>query len=270
MDVSEQEEESPPLHRLLYELQKSGAIGSDKVDSAEADRADGAVEEDGNSGADSLKLELTAYLDMERPLTEPKWVKSGHVEDWIKGANHHPMAARAGRSSDEPDDASWRTKLKVIDPDTVSAKSVNMKCWICKMTDDLPPCPRLPVVATYTGECLGELGAGIQGWELERPTSVRQRSFEQPQQHGPNPAPCRTRGRDCPSQPILSDPLAWTFEERHLTQGFLLYETIPYLARRHGHRQPRQGLFVRDEGDEGHPGEQDRQHHQVDAQRCRL
>lgn len=127
MDVTAEEEESPPLHRLLEELQ-SGALGASKA--GEADGADDQTTEneagpDGEtSDRSSLKLELTAYLDMDRPLTEPKWVKSGHVEDWVRGGHpHHHLhpAAKAGRGSDEPDDASWRMKLKVIDPDMVSA-----------------------------------------------------------------------------------------------------------------------------------------------------
>lgn len=120
MDVADEEEESPPLHRLLEELQKS--VESDKA-TMEKDRPEIDVtdEDEGSAPADSLRLELTAYLDMDRPLTEPKWVKSGQVEDWIKGgAAVARAAAAAAKGSGEPDDASWRMKLKVVDPDTVS------------------------------------------------------------------------------------------------------------------------------------------------------
>jgi hypothetical protein len=126
MDVSAEEEESPPLHRLLEELQ-SGTLGTSKDGGADAtdDQTENEAGPDGEtSDHGSLKLELTAYLDMDRPLTEPKWVKSGHVEDWVKGGHphhHHHPAAKAGRGSDEPDDASWRMKLKVVDPDMVSS-----------------------------------------------------------------------------------------------------------------------------------------------------
>lgn len=122
---SESEIDFPPFHRLVESLlQSQGELnnGSDALDGAEATKL---------SNPDGLRLEITAYLDKDRPLTEPKWVKSGHLEDWIKPAGLMVGGSGAGRAgvrggaagkTDDGDEAGsgWKDKLKVIDPDAVS------------------------------------------------------------------------------------------------------------------------------------------------------
>ena len=54
------------------------------------------------------------YLDKDKPLSEPKWVKTGDIDEWLK--NMFGQAKNEGR-------ASWNGKIEVVDPDPVSTKS---------------------------------------------------------------------------------------------------------------------------------------------------
>lgn len=56
---------------------------------------------------------LTAYLDKERPLSEPRWVKTGDVQDWLKSMFGR-MFWVAGDAAD-----GWEKKIEVADPDPV-------------------------------------------------------------------------------------------------------------------------------------------------------
>lgn len=56
---------------------------------------------------------LTAYLDTDRPLSEPKWVKSGDVQEWLKSMFGR-MFWVAGEAAD-----GWERKIEVVDPDPV-------------------------------------------------------------------------------------------------------------------------------------------------------
>ena len=58
------------------------------------------------------KVRLTLYLDKDKPLSEPKWVKSGDIEDWLSS-----MAEPAPGKSEH---ASWSGKISIVDPDPVS------------------------------------------------------------------------------------------------------------------------------------------------------
>jgi hypothetical protein len=115
----------PPFHRLVESLLQSQGEANDGPDVQ--DGMDGPKLS--NSGG--LRLEITAYLDKDRPLTEPKWVKSGHLEDWIKpaglmagGSGPGRIGGRGGAAAkmDDGDEAGsgWKDKLKVVDPDAVS------------------------------------------------------------------------------------------------------------------------------------------------------
>jgi hypothetical protein len=97
--------ESPPFHRLLDSEQS--------VPSAEPESVEGETES--TQDKKDTKLEMTVYLDLARPLTEPKWVKSGHVDDWVKPG---PGSGSKGGLGEE--EGSWKMKLKVVDPDAVS------------------------------------------------------------------------------------------------------------------------------------------------------
>jgi 20S proteasome subunit alpha 6 len=54
-------------------------------------------------------LHVVVYLDTERPLSEPKWAKSGDIQEWLKS-----MFGRVFSAAD-----SWDKKILVVDPDPV-------------------------------------------------------------------------------------------------------------------------------------------------------
>ena len=55
---------------------------------------------------------MVLYLDKEKPLSEPKWVKTGDIEDWLRS-----MFGQA--KSDAQNHASWSGKIIIADPDPV-------------------------------------------------------------------------------------------------------------------------------------------------------
>ena len=57
---------------------------------------------------------LITHLDTDRPLSEPKWVKSGDVQEWLKSMFGR-MFWVAGDAAD-----GWERKIEVVDPDPVS------------------------------------------------------------------------------------------------------------------------------------------------------
>jgi hypothetical protein len=61
------------------------------------------------------EIELIAFLDTGNRLSEPKWVKSGQLEDWI--------STSSTRSRDDAEAAEenwrWRKKLEIVDPEAV-------------------------------------------------------------------------------------------------------------------------------------------------------
>ncbi|KAJ2935427.1 hypothetical protein H1R20_g1667, partial [Candolleomyces eurysporus] len=53
-------------------------------------------------------VRLVAHLDVARPLSEPKWAKSGDVQEWLR--------SMLGSKSDESSEG-WEKKIQVMDPD---------------------------------------------------------------------------------------------------------------------------------------------------------
>jgi 20S proteasome subunit alpha 6 len=63
----------------------------------------------------SLRCEtfkIVAYLDQDRPLSEPKWVRTGHVEDWLNDLFGRMKVGNKKVSS-------WRGKFEILDPEPV-------------------------------------------------------------------------------------------------------------------------------------------------------
>jgi 20S proteasome subunit alpha 6 len=58
-------------------------------------------------------LKLFVYLDTTRPLSEPKWAKTGDVQDWLKSMFGR-MFWVAGDAAE-----GWEKKIRVVDPDPV-------------------------------------------------------------------------------------------------------------------------------------------------------
>jgi len=56
---------------------------------------------------------MVVYLDTERPLSEPKWAKSGDIQDWLKS-----MFGRSFWVAGEATEG-WEKKIIVVDPDPV-------------------------------------------------------------------------------------------------------------------------------------------------------
>lgn len=69
---------------------------------------------------DATQTILQLHLDKERPLSEPKWVKSGDVQEWLRSILGR-MFWVAGDAAD-----SWEKKIEVADPDPVCLCSA---CW---------------------------------------------------------------------------------------------------------------------------------------------
>lgn len=59
------------------------------------------------------KSTLLIYLDKDRPLSEPKWAKTGDVQDWLKDMF-------GGRFWVAGDAVGWEKKIEVHSPDPVS------------------------------------------------------------------------------------------------------------------------------------------------------
>lgn len=57
------------------------------------------------------------FLDLENPLSMPRWVKTGDVDDWLQimfGAMMRPNVKGGGQPQ------GWEGKITVVDPDPVS------------------------------------------------------------------------------------------------------------------------------------------------------
>ncbi len=65
------------------------------------------------SKANSASFQLLVYLDTARPLSEPKWAKTGDIQDWLKSMFGR-MFWVAGDAAD-----GWEKKIHVVDPDPV-------------------------------------------------------------------------------------------------------------------------------------------------------
>ncbi|KAI5452136.1 Proteasome subunit alpha type-6 [Naganishia albida] len=72
------------------------------------------------------EIELTAFLDTGNRLSEPKWVKSGHLEDWINSIKSRETASEA------EENWRWRKKLEVVDPDVPTTLASVLEGWAYK------------------------------------------------------------------------------------------------------------------------------------------
>lgn len=82
-----------------------------------------------------LHTVLTAYLDKEKPLSEPRWVKTGDVHDWLKS-----MFGRMFWVSGDAAAEGWEKKIEVMDADPVSPPFNNLVI----RSDDLNSFSHLP------------------------------------------------------------------------------------------------------------------------------
>ncbi|KAI0921931.1 hypothetical protein AcW1_004221 [Taiwanofungus camphoratus] len=96
-----------------------------------------------NSSADSTvpafskvslpsKMLLVGHLDRERPLSEPRWVKTGDVQEWLK--------SMFGRMFWVAGDAAggWEKKIEVVDPDPAPTIWTVLEAWAQNSSVGLP------------------------------------------------------------------------------------------------------------------------------------
>lgn len=69
------------------------------------------------------QLMMAVYLDTERPLSEPKWVKSGDVQEWLKSMFGR-MFWVAGDAAD-----GWERRIEVVDPDPAPTIWTVLEGW---------------------------------------------------------------------------------------------------------------------------------------------
>lgn len=74
-------------------------------------------------GLSPVKIRMTLYLDKEKPLSEPKWVKTGDIEDWLKSI------FGSIKMEDSKAHATWNGKITIADPDPVSLQASDM-CYV--------------------------------------------------------------------------------------------------------------------------------------------
>ncbi|TCD70481.1 hypothetical protein EIP91_003242 [Steccherinum ochraceum] len=66
---------------------------------------------------------LVAHLDKERPLSEPRWVKTGDVQDWLRSMFGR-MFWVAGDAAE-----GWEKKIEVVDPDPPPTIFTVLEAW---------------------------------------------------------------------------------------------------------------------------------------------
>ena len=90
------------------------------------------------------KIVVNVYLDKDRPLSEPKWVKTGDVQDWLKDMF-------GGRFWVAGEAVGWEKKIEVRYPDPVSIWSlVFIYCSLWSLTVYL-------LLGSDNSDCIGEL-----------------------------------------------------------------------------------------------------------------
>jgi 20S proteasome subunit alpha 6 len=57
---------------------------------------------------------MIVHLDKDRPLSEPKWVKTGDVQEWLRS-----MFGRMFWVAGDAAEDGWEKKIEVKDPDPV-------------------------------------------------------------------------------------------------------------------------------------------------------
>ncbi|KAG8926357.1 hypothetical protein FRC01_008960 [Tulasnella sp. 417] len=76
-----------------------------------------------SAAARPVKLRLLLYLDKDKPLSEPKWVKTGDIEDWLK--------TMFGPVKTGPQTyASWSGKIAIADPDPPPNVYALVDSWV--------------------------------------------------------------------------------------------------------------------------------------------
>ena len=62
---------------------------------------------------------LQVHLDTERPLSEPRWARTGDIQEWLKSLFGGRFWVAGDASS------RWESKIEVVDPDPVCSPFTN-------------------------------------------------------------------------------------------------------------------------------------------------
>lgn len=71
------------------------------------------------------EVQLVLYLDKEKPLSEPRWVKTGDVQEWLRSMFGR-MFWVAGDAAD-----GWERRAEIVDPDPVRMFSSDVTIFPC-------------------------------------------------------------------------------------------------------------------------------------------
>ncbi|KZW03905.1 hypothetical protein EXIGLDRAFT_715940 [Exidia glandulosa HHB12029] len=83
---------------------------------------------------------LVVYLDREKPLSAPKWVKSGDLQDWLRSV--------LGKQAAVPGEDSWIGRIEVVDPDPPPNIHSVLDVWVHSSNVGTQP-DRQAFVATH-------------------------------------------------------------------------------------------------------------------------
>lgn len=124
---------------------------------------------------------LVVYLDTARPLSEPKWAKTGDIQDWLKSMFGR-MFWVAGDAAE-----GWEKKIQVVDPDPVSLHGAQKLAH----TDPI-------IVATDNLDCSRWLGHELSCGHAHRTPKVLEDTSDRSRQHlGNSSTSCSRRKSNC-------------------------------------------------------------------------
>ncbi|KAG7097204.1 hypothetical protein E1B28_004575 [Marasmius oreades] len=98
------------------------------------------------TSAPSPTVTLVACLDTERPLSEPRWLKTGDIQDWLRS-----MFGKATPAGATPGNG-WERKITVVDPDPPPTIWTVLESWATNSPVGNGPTERQRFVKTHLSE----------------------------------------------------------------------------------------------------------------------
>jgi hypothetical protein len=108
------------------------------------------------------------FLDLENPLSVPRWVKTGDVDDWLQtmfGASAMSVKGVNGKQdegSDSTPTRGWEGKITVVDPDPVRKFVPTLDVTDLALYSSGPDLTK----------CFGDLGNKLDDSPTERPRTL--------------------------------------------------------------------------------------------------
>ncbi|KAJ4472175.1 hypothetical protein J3R30DRAFT_3523786 [Lentinula aciculospora] len=94
----------------------------------------------------STSLTLIAHLDTKRPLSQPRWVRTGDIQDWLRSMFGR-MFWVAGDAAD-----GWEKKITVVDPDPPPTIWTVLEGWAQNSPAGVPTTERHRFLKTHLSE----------------------------------------------------------------------------------------------------------------------